>query len=131
EVAAVAPPGDLVRFASDLGGFLAALQAIDAADGPAAGRHSFHRGGALAVYDAQTREAIAALGPNIDGAAATAAWEAALASTWERAPVWAHGDVAVNNLLVADGRLAAVIDFGTSAVGDPACDLVIAWTLFE
>jgi aminoglycoside phosphotransferase (APT) family kinase protein len=131
EVAAVAPPDDLVRFASDLARFLTALQAIDATDGPAAGRHSFHRGGALAVYDAQTREAIAALGTKIDGAAATSAWNAALASTWERAPVWVHGDVAVNNLLVAEGRLAAVIDFGTSAVGDPACDLVIAWTLFE
>jgi aminoglycoside phosphotransferase (APT) family kinase protein len=41
--------------------------------------------------------------------------------------VWFHGDVAVGNLLVRDGRLAAVIDFGTSGVGDPACDLVIAW----
>ncbi|HYD46399.1 MAG TPA: phosphotransferase, partial [Phenylobacterium sp.] len=117
--------------ATDLAGFLAALQAIGAEGGPAAGRHSFHRGGSLAVYDAQTREAIATLGPAIDGPAATAAWEAALASAWDRSPVWAHGDVAVNNLLVEAGRLSAVIDFGTSAVGDPACDLVIAWTLFE
>ncbi len=54
---------------------------------------------------------------------------------WPRAgsgePVWFHGDVAVGNLLVRDGRLAAVIDFGSSGVGDPACDVVIAWTLFE
>jgi aminoglycoside phosphotransferase (APT) family kinase protein len=44
--------------------------------------------------------------------------------------VWFHGDVAAGNLLIRDGRLAAVIDFGTSGVGDPACDLTIAWTLF-
>ena len=45
-------------------------------------------------------------------------------------PVWFHGDIASGNLLVKDGKLAAVIDFGTSGVGDPACDLVIAWTMF-
>src|SRR5262249_42112900 len=48
----------------------------------------------------------------------------------DRPPVWLHGDVAYGNLLVRDGRLAAVIDFGCSGVGDPACDLAIAWTLF-
>ena len=59
-------------------------------------------------------------------------WDDALAATWTGAPVWFHGDVAEGNLLVdGDGRLAAVIDFGTSGVGDPACDLVIAWTLFD
>jgi aminoglycoside phosphotransferase (APT) family kinase protein len=45
--------------------------------------------------------------------------------------VWFHGDVAVGNLLVSDGRLGAVIDFGTSGVGDPACDTVIAWTFLS
>jgi aminoglycoside phosphotransferase (APT) family kinase protein len=45
--------------------------------------------------------------------------------------VWFHGDIATGNLLVRDGRLAAVIDFGTCGVGDPACDLVIAWTFFS
>lgn len=131
DVVAVTPPDDLVRFAADLAGFLTALQAIDAEGGPEAGRHSFFRGGPLAVFDAQTREAITTLGDSIDAAVATAAWDAALASTWGRPAVWAHGDVAVNNLLVEAGRLSAVIDFGTSAVGDPACDLVIAWTLFK
>lgn len=123
--------GDLVQFAHDLAGFLAALQAIDATGGPEAGWHSFHRGGDLAVYDAQTRQAIETLGESIEGLAATAAWDLALAGAWTGPPVWAHGDIAPNNLLVENGRLCAVIDFGTSAVGDPACDLVIAWTLFE
>jgi len=129
EPVAFAPVSDLVRFAVDLAGFLSALQAIDAGAGPPAGRHSFHRGGSLAVYDAQTREAIAALGGTIDGETAAQVWELARASAWNRPPVWVHGDIAAGNLLVGDGRLCGVIDFGTSAVGDPACDLVITWTL--
>lgn len=59
-----------------------------------------------------------------------AVWADALAIPWTADPVWLHGDVAVGNLLVRDGRLAAVIDFGCSAVGDPACDVVLAWTRF-
>ena len=123
---------DLVTFAEDLGRFLIALQAVDATRGPVAGAHCFHRGGWLTVYDAQTRAAITALGSRIDAAAATEVWETALAATWTGSPVWFHGDVAHGNLLVDDaGRLTAVLDFGTCGVGDPACDLVIAWTLLH
>jgi len=58
-------------------------------------------------------------------------WEAALAARWRAPAVWIHGDVTAANLLVVDGRLSAVIDFGCSAVGDPACDLTMAWTFFS
>jgi aminoglycoside phosphotransferase (APT) family kinase protein len=123
---------DLVGFARDVAGFLVALRRIDPAGGPAAGDHCFHRGGDLRVYDTETREAIDALWTRVDGAAATDAWKAALDATWTGTPVWFHGDIASGNLLLDDrGDLSAVIDFGTSGVGDPACDLVIAWTLFE
>jgi aminoglycoside phosphotransferase (APT) family kinase protein len=123
---------DLAVFADDLARFLIALWAADVPGGPAAGAHSFHRGGDLGVYDLETRAALATLGPRVDGAAAGTVWEKALAATAMEPPVWFHGDVAAGNLLVDDaGRLSAVIDFGTSGVGDPACDLVIAWTLFE
>ena len=122
---------DLTEFAVDVAGFVTALQKVDTGGEPAAGRHSFWRGASLAHYDAGTRAAIAALAGRIDGAAATAEWEAALAATWHGPPVWFHGDVAHGNLLVRDGRLAAVIDFGTAGVGDPACDTVLAWTLFD
>ncbi len=131
EIAASEPIVDRVEFAANLAGFLARLQRIDAADGPKAGPHNFWRGGPLATYDAQTREAIAALDGRIDTEAVTAVWDAALRSAWQGAPVWVHGDVAAGNLLVQDGRLSAVIDFGCSGVGDPACDLAIAWTFFE
>jgi aminoglycoside phosphotransferase (APT) family kinase protein len=122
---------DPARFAADLAGFLAALQAIDASDGPPAGAHNFFRGGPLATYDEQTRQWIRLTADDVDASAATRVWDAALASTWERAPVWVHGDVTGSNLLVADGRLRAVIDFGGVAVGDPACDLVMEWTFFS
>ncbi len=131
DTAAAAPVASLTQFALDLADFLAALQRIDAVGGPAAGPHSFWRGGPLATYDGETRAAIAALAGRIDALAATAMWEAALAARWGGPPVWFHGDVAPGNLIVRDGRLAAVIDFGCCGVGDPACDLVIAWTYLD
>lgn len=121
---------DESRFATDLADFLAALGAIDATGGPAAGAHSFFRGGPLTVLDAETRRAIVTLADDLDAEAATAVWEAALATVWEQAPVWVHGDITNSNLLVQNGQLSAVLDFGCSAVGDPACDLAIAWTFF-
>ena len=130
EPARVERVDDLELFAHDLAAFLAALYEIDAASGPPAGQHSFFRGGPLATYDAETRASIAVLADRIDTSAATQVWEAALATEWQQAPVWVHGDIVGSNLLVADGRLSAVIDFGCSAVGDPACDLAIAWTFF-
>jgi aminoglycoside phosphotransferase (APT) family kinase protein len=119
---------DIRGFAVDIAEFLRALQRINAVDGPPAGKHNFFRGGPLSTYDAETRETVELLRGEIDTAAAIATWEAALAAEWRGSPVWVHGDIAVGNLLVKDGRLSAVIDFGTSAVGDPACDLVLAWT---
>jgi aminoglycoside phosphotransferase (APT) family kinase protein len=122
---------DLDDFATTLAHFLAALQRIDASEGPAPGQHNFFRGGPLKTYDAETRSAIAALDGRIDSEKATAAWETAIASTWHGVPVWFHGDVSAGNLLIRGGRLSAVIDFGTSGIGDPACDVTIAWTLLS
>lgn len=131
ESAAFAHITDLRDFAINLAQFLIALQCIDTTDGPLAGPHSFYRGGALTTYDVETRQAITTLKSKIDVDAATEVWEVALGTTWHRSPVWIHGDVSVGNLLVQEGRLSAVIDFGQLAVGDPACDLAIAWTLFR
>jgi aminoglycoside phosphotransferase (APT) family kinase protein len=66
---------------------------------------------------------------DVDGA--VAAWEAAMAADWTGRDVWIHGDVTGSNLLMRDDRLSGVIDFGCAAVGDPACDLTVAWTMFE
>jgi aminoglycoside phosphotransferase (APT) family kinase protein len=127
--AAGAPNGPAL--ALDLAGFLRALHAIDVEDAPGPSAANFHRGGDLSTYDDDVRAGIAALGERIDAAAATVVWQAGRASTWDRPPVWVHGDVAPANLVVREGRLTGVIDFGQCAVGDPACDLVIAWTFLD
>jgi aminoglycoside phosphotransferase (APT) family kinase protein len=131
ETAAVERIADLRQFAVALAGFLSALQRIDPTDGPPAGTHNFHRGGPLTTYDAETRRAIEALRGRIDADVATAIWETALGAPWRDPPVWLHGDVAAGNLLTHQGQLSGVIDFGCCGVGDPACDLAIAWTLFD
>jgi aminoglycoside phosphotransferase (APT) family kinase protein len=78
----------LHALALDLAQFLQSLQSIDAAGGPAPGEHNFFRGAGLSVYDAQVREALQRLEGQIDATAAAEVWQAALASTWQRAPVW-------------------------------------------
>jgi aminoglycoside phosphotransferase (APT) family kinase protein len=129
EPAASAPIADLSDFAAALAAFLNALARIDATGGPEPGEHNWYRGAPLSTYARETEEALEALGDEVPGERVRRAFDDALATRWERDPVWFHGDVAVGNLLVGDGRLAAVLDFGTSGVGDPACDVVIAWTL--
>jgi aminoglycoside phosphotransferase (APT) family kinase protein len=130
ETASTARIGELPGFATSVAEFIVALQGIDATDGPLAGAHSFYRGASPAHYDEETRRALAALAGHIDTGRAAAVWEAAIGAVRPGPPVWFHGDVASGNLLVREGKLVAVIDFGTCGVGDPACDLVIAWTMF-
>ncbi|MFE3653167.1 aminoglycoside phosphotransferase family protein [Streptomyces sp. NPDC059152] len=118
-----------VRLAEDLAAFVAAMRNVTLPDAPAA-----HRGGALASLDAATRAAIEALRgipqEGVDCAAALAVWEDGLrAPGWDGPPVWLHADLMPGNLLVDGGRLASVIDFGCTGVGDPACDLFPAWNL--
>jgi len=122
---------DLPRFAADLADFLAALYKIDPSGGPAPGTHNFFRGGPLTVYDGETRKQLAALTGHIDTALAGEVWQAALEAAWHGSPVWFHGDAQPGNLLLSDGRLSAVLDFGTCGVGDPACDTTIAWTFLS
>lgn len=124
---------DPCRAARDLAQFLSALQGISPEGAPGADPETAtSRGAPLATRDAATRGAIAALSTQLDAPAALAVWQAALdAPPWTQAPVWFHGDLLSGNLLVRQGRLSAVIDFGGLGVGDPACDLMIAWSLFS
>jgi aminoglycoside phosphotransferase (APT) family kinase protein len=125
----IADPGQAAR---DLAHFIAALQRIDPTGGPPPGPHNFFRGVPLAMRDSETRAAIATLHGTLDASALTAAWEAALqAPAWHGLPIWIHGDLQPLNLLVQQGRLSAVIDFGGLGVGDPACDLIVAWNLLS
>lgn len=118
-----------VHFALDLAGFLAALQSVDTAGGPQPGKHNWFRGSALRTYDVQAQRALTALDGRIDVDLAREIWKTALDARWDGVDTWFHGDVAPGNLLVDGGELAAVIDFGTCGVGDPSCDMAIAWTL--
>ena len=125
---------DPAGFARDVAAFQVALRSCDASDGPLPGQHNWWRGAPFEVYADEAHQALTSLSDlgelsPAEARAAGAILTEATASTWPNPPVWFHGDVAYGNLLVRDGRLAAVIDFGCSGVGDPACDLVLAWTL--
>jgi len=125
EIAALASAADMRLAAMSLAQFVRALQAIDPADGPV----STFRGGPLADRDRASRASAAALRDSLEVRAALAIWEAAVAEpAWTRPGVWVHGDLHPANLLVTNGELTGVIDFGALSVGDPACDLMVAWT---
>lgn len=122
---------DLNQFALDLANFLIELGKIDSTGGIPAGVQNFHRGGDLSVYDEETRHEIEHISDAYDKKLLLEMWELALETKYNRTPVWVHGDVAVGNLLAKNGKLCAVIDFGTSGVGDPSSDIVMAWTFFD
>ncbi len=114
-----------------MGLFLKELQATDASQGPLAGKHNFYRGGSLSIYNGESQMAIENNKELFDSGLLSEIWNLALESEWESEPVWVHGDIAPGNLLVQDGRLCAVIDFGILGTGDPSCDAAIAWTFFD
>jgi aminoglycoside phosphotransferase (APT) family kinase protein len=98
---------------------------VDPADAPTAGRCM-----PLGTRDDPTRAAIAASDGLVDTAAVTAIWADALRiPPWDGPPAWAHADLSPCNLLIRDGRLTAVIDWGAAGVGDPTVDLIVAWNL--
>jgi aminoglycoside phosphotransferase (APT) family kinase protein len=112
---------DPIRAASDLASLVGTMQRIDPAGAPRG------RGIPLAERDREIRYWLARFhgDPSV-----TAEWERALAARpWEGAPVWHHGDLDVRNWLVRDGRITGVIDWGAMGVGDPACDVMVAWKL--
>ncbi|MDX2220595.1 MAG: aminoglycoside phosphotransferase family protein [Burkholderiales bacterium] len=131
ECAAVTHIADRSTLAYSLARFLLDLRRVETAGGPPPGAHCFQRGAPVSVYDAEVRRAMDVLRIEIDSMAVRSIWESAVKTTWNHAPVWFHGDLAAGNLLLTEGRLVAVIDFGCCGVGDPACDLAIAWTLFS
>lgn len=122
---------DYCELATDLAEFLVSFQSIDSTGGPLPSQHNFYRGGSLKVYDDEVKKAVTLIGSQMDLKTVREIWEVAPATSWQGKSVWVHGDVSPGNLLIDNGRLCAVIDFGQLAIGDPACDLAIAYTLFS
>ncbi|MEU6170003.1 aminoglycoside phosphotransferase family protein [Streptomyces tanashiensis] len=132
EVATVEALGDSSEAAVELAGFLTALQRFEPGQISAQGAREDLTARPLVARDRATRAAIAEADGPFDTAAMTELWEAALsAPEGDGPPVWFHGDFHTGNLLTVDGRLSAVIDFGGLGIGDPACDLMIAFTLMS
>jgi len=131
ESAIDAPVADLAQAAVDLAALLEALQRIDPGGGPGPGEENFFRGAPLVTFDPRVRADLARLRDELDVGAATAVWDEALQTPPEGPPVWVHGDLDRRNLLTRQGRLAAVVDFGCLGVGDPACDVAVAWKVLS
>lgn len=132
-IAAVTPTADPAAAARTLGEFVGALHRPAPDDAPL----NAYRGVSLADRDPIFDRGLAALASvdsvdadTVDVAALRAAWDRLTAATpWDRPPVWLHGDLHPGNLLVHEGRLSAVIDWGDVTSGDPATDLASAWML--
>lgn len=119
------------RFATDLAEFLVALRTADTAGAPGPGLHSAYRGGPPEHWDLEMRDLVHRVSGR-ERDLAVGLWRDALDAAFTGVAVWVHGDTAIANLLVQQTpRLSAVLDFGCSAVGDPACDTVIRWTQFQ
>jgi aminoglycoside phosphotransferase (APT) family kinase protein len=117
---------DPVQAALDLAAFVRALQSVDATGGP-----THYRGSPVHLCDPMVRTGIEGLRGEVDADAVTEAWNRVMtAPDHVGSPVWFHGDLSYLNLLERDGKLAAVIDWGTCGVGDPAIETIIAWSLF-
>lgn len=124
------PDDDLRQMAVDLAGFVLALEAVDCSGAPTP--VPGQRGGPLEPADASARERAEQLRGETDVDALLAVWDAGrLAPAWAGPPRWVHGDLMDGNLLVRDGRLAGVIDWGGLKAGDPAVELMVAWSLFD
>ena len=122
---------ELQQFAIPLAQFLKELHTIDGAGGLEPGEENFFHGASPRVNDGKVQEAFQKIDRYIDISAAKEVWSRAVNSEIIKKPVWLHGDMNSGNFISKDGKLVAVIDFGTMGVGDPACDLKIAWTLFD
>ncbi len=129
-VATVEEFADSADAAHDLAGFLVALHAFDPGEIPPERQAELEQE-RLVDRDAQTREAIAEVGTTFDAAAMIMVWQAALDAPEPEAWHWVHGDFHTGNLLTDAGRVTTVIDFGGFTHGDPAFDLMMAYTLLS
>jgi aminoglycoside phosphotransferase (APT) family kinase protein len=117
---------DLEGVAADVGGFLGSLHAPAPPDAPA----NPVRGVPLADRAASFAANLSLVSDRVNAGAARENWASAVAApAYAGPPVWLHGDLHPANILVSEGRVSGVIDFGDITSGDPATDLSAAWML--
>lgn len=121
---------DKNQLARDCARFLLELKQCDISEGPPPGSHNFYRGGNLSIYHDETIQAINQC-VDFNQSQCLKIWDLGINSIQNNLNYWIHGDFEKDNLLIKNGKLYAVIDFGNMAVGDPACDYVMAWTYFD
>ena len=127
------------ELARDLAEVVAAIREIDVPpDAQAEPALHWYRGDPLATRDAPTRDAIAACraigGLTLDLDEVSRVWRDAMRlpdAHFASSPRWYHGDLFAENLLVRDGRLTAILDFGGLGIGDPTIDLIVAWEVLD
>ncbi len=127
DVAADVMLTDPAAEARRLGAFVAALHHPAPADAPG----NPFRGQPIAELDARVRQNVAALGHERSGEV-LARWDDLVETPpWNGPDVWLHGDLHSANVVVTDGSVSAVLDFGDLTASDPAVDLAIGWMLFD
>ncbi|MEM9064114.1 MAG: aminoglycoside phosphotransferase family protein [Planctomycetota bacterium] len=125
------PSLEWITLAVNVANFIKALSAIPPMGGPGPGAHNFGRGIDLSERDRPTREALCKASEFIPANRLEALWDRALSAMQPQSATWIHGDLHGGNMIMKNGILAAVIDFGGLAVGDPACDLAFAWYVLD
>jgi len=117
---------DLKQLAKDLAQFLKEFESLDTTDGPV-----LEHGNQLRDYTHEINNVLAKMKSSKERTIANSIWNKALNTNWNQKPIWVHGDLAIGNILIENAKLEGIIDFSGLEVGDPACDLVIAWNLFD
>jgi aminoglycoside phosphotransferase (APT) family kinase protein len=125
--ALASPPEDLQSIATALGRFLRALHQPAPPEAP----HNPMRSIPLDARTKRLHEHLDQLHDSVNRERVLAVWDRLVVTPrWPGPPTWIHGDLHPANLLIHDGELAAVLDFGDVAAGDPATDLAVMWMLF-
>lgn len=125
---------DLNQFATELAKILKEFKNIKNLDRENKLRPSpknFFRGGDLIIYKSDIEQSLSILkDEQIDKVWINKIWKHAISVPWKGENLFVHGDIAQGNIIFNDNKLEGIIDFGTMACGDPACDLMMAWNTF-
>ncbi|GAB2024552.1 phosphotransferase [Lactovum odontotermitis] len=123
--------GEPKVFARDLGHFLYGLQKLDATGAPIPSFENKFAGSNLEFFEAEIDDQLQKHKALVPRDFMLVTFDRAVKNPWKKKPVWLHGNFSAKNILVTDGKLSGVLAADKAVVGDPACDLAIAWFLFD